>query len=169
MSENDLIFSDEDWNQLYAILQTLAPAVLRSFRFPLDRDDIVQDVALKLLTMKSQGKLPPTFHRGLLAIMLKRRAIDVLKSSHQRNSSSLGGHDIGLLAAYSHSRSPILDDLAIVLEKLPKEERLLFESYVDGVSINALAKSSQMSYSAMAQRLHRLKDKLRNWLLEIKE
>ena len=169
MSENDLVFSDEDWNQLYAILQNVAPAVLRGFRFPLDRDDIVQDVALKLLEMKSQGKLPPTFRRGLLAIMLKRRAIDVLKSSHQRNSSSFDGKDIGLSAAYGNSRSPMLDDLAAVLEKLPEEDRSLFESYVDGVAISKLAEGAHLSYSAMAQRLHRLKDKLRNWLLEIKE
>jgi DNA-directed RNA polymerase specialized sigma24 family protein len=63
----------------------------------------------------------------------------------------------------------MLDDLAAVLEKLPEEDRSLFESYVDGVAISKLAEGAQLSYSAMAQRLHRLKDKLRNWLLEIKE
>jgi RNA polymerase sigma factor (sigma-70 family) len=168
MSEESVFTSLDEWDRIYATLLDLAPVVLRRLDPSIDKNDIVQDVAVRLLHMRVNGTLPNEFRAGLLATMLKHRAIDVLRSNQRRISTSyLDSIEADSIAIAETSRSSLLLDLEIALQRLPEDDQRLFRDFMNGVKTGILAKKAGTKYSAMAQRLHRIKDKLRDWLQEL--
>lgn len=176
-SERDEIrseWSELDWGQVYATLRDLAPVVLRGFprQVTNDLDDIVQDVVIKLHDAQLSGKLPPMSRpQGYLGMLLRWRAIDRLRAlRRQRTFEKLEAVTDSLAVSQDEERKRrqvLWNALKDRIDKLPDDERLLFlRFYLGGVSIKELAKEANVKYSTMAQRLHRIKERLKSQMAD---
>jgi len=164
--EGEEPWSYRDWMEVYYTLYDLAPSVLMGFPSEIDFEDVIQEVVLKLHRVRTSGRLSIIANpKGFLAMMLKRQAIDMLRAA-RRHPSFERIEFASPVTVDKDEQDSLRDDLSDVLKKLPDDERLLFLRYSAGVSIKQLAKENGIRYSAMAQRLHRMKDKLRRWLTE---
>lgn len=157
-----------DWLRISAMLENIAPAVLRTFPHYLTRDieDIVQDTLLKLHRLHRKGYANEP-SRNLLAVMIKHQAIDRMRARGRLSSL----HDIEIVdvsgerSARQQDRAELWRKLSAGMQQLSDEDRLLLMKYYRGkMKIQELADEAGVGYSAMAVRLFRIKEKLRQVL-----
>ena len=150
---------DFDWIAAHTALEEVAPKVLRTFPLKIrnDQGDIIQEVLLKL--QRSQlDEVPST---KLLSVMVRHSAIDRIRAS--RRLSPIDEELVSPLdSTVQNDRQELWQLLNDALDRLNREEYvLLMKFYRGNVPIQNLATDAGVSYSAMAVRLFRIKEKLR--------
>jgi RNA polymerase sigma factor (sigma-70 family) len=154
-----------NWDFVLQNLGEIARSV--TSRFPAwiqnEIDEIVTDTAAKLWR---SGIREPT--EKLSYIMIRQAAIDRWRARRRLRSLSEAEvvDDRKRETAEVDLQAERRKELDLALAELPAEDRqLLLRCYHDRVAIGRLAIEAGVSYSAMAVRLHRIKNRLRDQIV----
>ena len=124
-------------------------------------DDLVQDVLLKLQSLRTLKRLKAAGSpAGYIAVMLRNAATDFLRQRQQRIEQAL---DDELPAPETTEEDATVSERLrkALLSLSPEERNLLRMRFWRGLSIAQIAEASNAMYSATAVRLFRILHKLR--------
>ena len=152
-------WTPQDWEVVFDHLRALAPKALRRFSFSVDHEDVVQEVILKLHNLNESGGMPIGLSpdsSGYLVRMLKHCAIDMIR---KKKPVVYEDFDSQSVEDSNRQASELVEEL---LDLVDAEDGVILRLfYMVGLSIGEVASQYGVSYSAMAQRIHRIKEKIR--------
>ena len=153
-----------DFEKLYLEYRSVMFSIARRFlRHSEDAEDAVQAAFMDIASNMDKFSDPDSsVTRGLVAMITRRRAIDILR---KRTKSS----EVPLEEDIPTEEIPISDDdtLAKGIAKLPDRQRdVLLLRYHAGYSIPEIAKLYNMKPNAVSRLIGRAKENLRKYLKE---
>lgn len=149
-----------------------APMVMRRCRFLLKDEykaaDAMQDVFVKLLDYKD--KLKDEYPSSLLYRMATNVCLNVIRSKKNQSNVQLD-EELAWIADYDeHAEELEAKDLISKIFKNEKESTKVMAvlHYVDGLTLQEVAKEVNMSVSGVRKRLRLMKERVQKSKLEVK-
>ena len=138
--------------------------VALSYRFTNDRDlalDVLQDTFLYFMK-KFPGFQLTCPLRSFLYPVVKNLSLTALRKARRCQSDGSDLDELELLPATPVVGEAELDELAVVLNCLPREQReVLLLRFVNGLSLNEIADAMEIPLGTVKSRLHIALDRLR--------
>jgi RNA polymerase sigma factor (sigma-70 family) len=134
-------------------------------------DDASQEVFLRLLQYSSFESLTkPDSFRKYLRTVCTNVSRDYLQKLTKRNEASLDGEQLDSLrsSVAGPQEVQVNEVYEEVLRRLVSEDRRVIEWAAQGYTLSEIAAATGLSYGNAGVRLHRIREKLRKSLLELK-